>query len=103
MASTTCTKHTHRTPSSCNSSNEQIGRLVSLLERNEKFQHEALEEQCEANWHALTLQESSTNALLGILREGLLGGGGKALQHFFWSFSCFLLCLSYVCTSLSLI
>jgi hypothetical protein len=83
MASTTCTKHTCRTPSSRNSSNKQIGRLVSLLERNEKFQHEALKEQHEAleeqhepNWHALTLQESSTNMLLGILQEGLLGGGG---------------------------
>jgi hypothetical protein len=76
MASTTRTKRTRRTPSSRNSSNEQIGRLVSLLERNEKFQHEALEEQREANRRALTLQESSTNALLGILREGLLGGGG---------------------------
>jgi hypothetical protein len=97
MASMTRTKCTRRTPSSCNSSNEQIGHLISLLERNKKFQHEALEEQCEANRRALALQESSTNTLLGILREGLLGGGGKALQHFFWS------CLSYVCTSKGLI
>jgi hypothetical protein len=59
-----------------NLSNEQIGRLDSLLERNEKFQHKALEEQRKANRHALALQESSTNVLLGILWEGLLGGGG---------------------------
>jgi hypothetical protein len=75
MASTTRTKHTHCTPSSCNSSNEQIGCLVSLLEQNEKFQHKALKEQHKANRCTPALQESSTNMLLGILWEGLLGGG----------------------------
>lgn len=47
---------------------KQLGKLVDLMERHEKFQESILQEHCKANEN----QERMSSALLDILRQGLL-------------------------------